>query len=514
MGLFDFLKNINNNDKKNIQEKNNEGIKPSKSFITLSETEIQKDKPKPKRLYELPRPLASFLNDSRYKSSSINKTSADVKAGIIEDFLRKHFITSSLLNIYIGPHHTTLEIKIDASINTRSVSRLSSNMQNVIAAKELIVSDVPERSNTVYITFSNIEPLEVKLIDVINPVIKCSDNELLVSVGKDVLGKQIIGNLREMPHVLIGGTTGSGKSTLLHSFIMSLLLTKKPNELKLILIDPKKVEFNIYQDIPHLLCPVINDVSIATNVFKELAKIVSERYDIFAKVGARNIDEYNYAVKAHNTRNNSNIEIMPYIVVFVDLFADIMKFSGEAVEDYIQRISELSRGCGVHLVLAVQRPSSDVITGNIKANIPSRISFSVASGLDSRIILDQSGAEDLCITGEMLYLPYGTKTPTKVYGPNVSIDEIRKVCNYTKQEQTPKYETRLYKKFNRDSAISDSLYDDVVEFVRVQQKASTSLLQRRFGIGYNRAARLIDTLEDEGVIGPANGMYPRDVLIK
>ncbi len=339
-----------------------------------------------------------------------------------------------------------------------------------------------------------------------------SDSELIFALGKNKSNLPVYCNIVDLPHLLIGGTTGSGKTTCLNSIILSLLLTKKPDQVKLVLVDPKKVEFSLYKDIPHLLWPVIDDSMMAVNMLKKIVVFIENRYDLFASAGVKNIDIYNEQI------GNNCMNHLPRIVIIIDHFSDLMTVTGKDVEQSVRRISELARNAGIHLILSTQRPSSDVLTGTIKSNIPSRISFALPSEIDSKIILDQPGADRLLGNGDMLYYPMGSQVPQRIQGTNVTDSEIRKVVGYVKSQAEPEYEDSYYEFLANSSYLKnnkkDSLYDEVVEFVRVQGKASTSLLQRRFGIGYSRASHLIDALEDNGIIGPANGAKPRDVYIK
>ncbi|MBR3251811.1 MAG: DNA translocase FtsK, partial [Erysipelotrichaceae bacterium] len=406
----------------------------------------------------------------------------------------------------------------------------SDNIKMELAAKDIrIEAPIPGRS-AVGIEIPNVEPVPVRMLDLIRNVPQEKRKlSLLFCLGKDLMGKPVYCDLAKMPHLLIAGATGSGKSVCINSIITSFLLRTNPDDVKLVLVDPKKVEFTPYKDIPHLLWPIIDDPVMASNMLKKVVVIMEERYDAFATVGVRNIDGFNSYVSEYNDNLQSGEEPMnrmPYMVVIIDELADLMAIAGKDVELSIQRITQLARASGIHLIVATQRPSTDVITGLIKSNIPSRISFAVASSIDSRTILDQTGAERLLGNGDMLYYPQGETAPIRMQGVYVTDKEINKITSYVKSQAKPDYEDSYYEfltnmngttvmsanSVNADSM--DSLYDDVVEFVRGQQKASTSLLQRRFGIGYNRAARLIDTLEDRGIIGPANGSKPREVYLK
>ncbi|MBO4358325.1 MAG: DUF87 domain-containing protein [Erysipelotrichaceae bacterium] len=484
--------------------------------------------------YRLPRPYDSFLETSASNSSNVNKTSAAVKAEKVIDILKNFGINAELLNTYIGPSVTKFEIKPDSSVKISRIMNIADNIKMELAAKDIrIEAPIPGRS-AVGIEIPNVEPVPVKMLDLMKnmPNQRSGDDKndyLMFALGKDLMGKAVYCDLAKMPHLLIAGATGSGKSVCINSIIISLLMRTNPNDVKLVLVDPKKVEFTSYKDIPHLLWPIIDDATMASNMLKKVVVIMEERYEAFAAVGVRNISGFNSYVSRYNSSKKSDqapMEKLPYMVVIIDELADLMAIAGKEVEMSIQRITQLARASGIHLIVATQRPSTDVITGLIKSNIPSRISFAVASSIDSRTILDQTGAERLLGNGDMLYYPQGETAPIRLQGVYVTDSEINKVTRYARQQCKPEYEDSYYEFLTNSTGTSvmsansvnadsmDSLYDDVVEFVKLQQKASTSLLQRRFGIGYNRAARLIDTLEDRGVVGPANGSKPREVYLK
>ncbi len=500
---------------------------------TKTEIPVVKPYPAKKRrngVYHLPRPYEEFLDAAVSTSSSTNKTSASIKGEKVIEILHNFGIEAELINTYIGPSVTKFEIKPDSSVKINRIMNISDNIKMELAAKDIrIEAPIPGRS-AVGIEIPNVEPIPVRMIDLMKHFPPYRKNEPLhFALGKDLMGKEVYCDLVRMPHLLIAGATGSGKSVCINSIVISLLMRTKPDEVKMVLVDPKKVEFTSYKDIPHLLWPIIDDATMASNMLKKIVVIMEERYEAFAAAGVRNISLFNDFVEKHNENlkeDESPMEKMPFIVVIIDELADLMAIAGKEVELSIQRITQLARASGIHLIVATQRPSTDVITGLIKSNIPSRISFAVASSIDSRTILDQTGAERLLGNGDMLYYPQGENAPIRMQGVYVTDKEINKITDFVKKEQKPEYEDSYYEfltnmsgttvmnasSVNADSM--DSLYDDVVEFVKMQQKASTSLLQRRFGIGYNRAARLIDTLEDRGVIGPSNGAKPREVYLK
>ena len=498
--------------------------------------DVTSDKPKVLRAkrsnshYHLPKPYEEFLDESKTASSSVNKTSAALKGEKVIEILHNFGIEATLLNTYIGPSVTKFEIKPDSSVKINKIMAISDNIKMELAAKDIrIEAPIPGRS-AVGIEIPNVEPIPVRMLDLIKDVpADKKRQELLFCLGKDLMGKPVYCDLTKMPHLLIAGATGSGKSVCINAIITSFLLRTDPQNVKLVLVDPKKVEFTPYKDIPHLLWPIIDDAQMASNMLKKVVVLMEERYDAFSSAGVRNIEGFNNFVDDYNRNlkeGETPMERLPFMVVIIDELADLMAIAGKDVELSIQRITQLARASGIHLIVATQRPSTDVITGLIKSNIPSRISFAVASSIDSRTILDQTGAERLLGNGDMLYYPQGETAPIRMQGVYVTDGEINRITKYIKQQAKPEYEDSYYEFLTNMSGstvmsassvnadMMDSLYDEVVEFVKAQQKASTSLLQRRFGIGYNRAARLIDTLEDRGVIGPANGSKPREVYLK
>ena len=477
--------------------------------------------------YTLPKSKDMF-EKVEYKTNSINKTSAQVKGEKVIEILKNFDIEADLINTYIGPSVTKFEVKPDSSVKVSKIMNIQDNIKMELAAKNIrIEAPIPGRS-AVGIEIPNVEPVPVRMLDIVNSIPDNKKNsELLFVLGKDLLGTPVFCELNKMPHLLIAGATGSGKSVCINAIITSFLLRTKPNDVKLVLVDPKKVEFTPYKDIPHLMWPIIDDAQMAANMLKRMVTIMEERYELFAEVGVRNIESYNEKVANYIPKEGEKpYEKQPYIVVIIDELADLMTIAKKEVELSIQRITQLARASGIHLIVATQRPSTDVITGLIKSNIPSRISFAVASSIDSRTILDQTGAEKLFGNGDMLYYPQGESVPIRLQGVFVTDKEISNITTYVKSQAKPEYEDSYYEFVNlingtyisrngeSNADTHDSLYDEVVEFVKGQQKASTSLLQRKFGIGYNRAARLIDTLEERGVIGPANGSKPREVYLK
>lgn len=506
------------------QDLSDEEMQPVETKKKQEEIKLSKKPykvPTPKMISQMLDPL---VNDS---ANHENMIAAKEKGELLISILHNFDIDAQLIDTHIGPSVTQFEIKPDASVKVSKILGLADNIKMALAAKDVrIEAPIPGR-NAVGIEIPNVKSTPVKLREIIQNVSdKDKKQPLLFFVGKDLLGQTVTCRLDKMPHLLIAGATGSGKSVCMNTIITSLLLRSDPEDVKMLLIDPKKVEFTPYSRIPHLIGPVINDPTQANNALKCIVQIMDERYNIFAAAGVRNIEVFNEKVKKQNGKKNPDgspaPKKMPYIVVIIDELADLMAVAGKDVEQSIQRITQLARAAGIHLIVATQRPSVDVITGIIKANIPSRIAFAVSSGTDSRTILDHVGAERLLGNGDMLYMPIGASSPMRTQGVFVTDEEVQKITSYVSQ-WTPMYNDKfvLLEGINEGSGIGgvatindDPLFKEVKEYVVEAQKASTSLLQRRFGIGYNRAARMIDALEEAGVIGPAQGSKPRDVYLK
>lgn len=484
-------------------------IKPQQESFKITE-EIEPIQSTIDSNYTLP--ALTLLRPNKNKKSDINEMNANVKGKRLIEVLNQFGIDAELIDIHIGPAVTKFEIKPDSNVKISRINAIQDNIMMELAVKTLrIEAPIPGR-NAVGIEVPNAQMDTVAMLDVIKASDKFRDtSNIQVALGKDLMGDPVVVSLNKMPHLLIAGATGSGKSVCMNSIITSLLLTKTPDELKMVLIDPKKVEFADYESIPHLWTPVISDPQKAASALEVVVTEMESRYERFAEAGVRNISAYNNKVK-----NKADMDWMPWIVVIIDELADLMAVAGKDVEMSIQRITQLARASGIHLIVATQRPSVDVVTGIIKANIPSRIAFAVSSAVDSRTILDSVGAEKLLGQGDMLYLPMGEPNPIRVQGVYVSDDEVSIVSLESKKQASPTYNDAFINIQREGDELGtgqsqDPIYDEVYDFVISQQKASTSLLQRRFKIGYNRAANLIDDLEQMGVIGPANGSKPRTV---
>lgn len=429
--------------------------------------------------------------------------------------LKSFGVSAKVSEVFCGPAVTRYEIQPAAGVKVSRIVSLTDDLALALAAKDIrIEAPIPGKS-AIGIEVPNSEVAVVSLREVLeSPQYQDASAKLTVALGRDISGEPIVADLTKMPHLLVAGATGSGKSVCINGLIMSILFKAKPDEVKLMMVDPKMVELNVYNGIPHLLAPVVTDPRRASVALKKVVAEMERRYTLFAKTGSRNIEMYNQQM----AQNASVLKTspLPYIVVIVDELADLMMVAPGEVEDAICRLAQMARAAGIHLIIATQRPSVDVITGVIKANIPSRIAFGVSSMADSRTILDMGGAEKLLGRGDMLYLPMGASKPTRVQGAFVSDKEVEEVVRFVKEQQEVTYNEEMIPEEVQEEAqpvADDELYDQAVQIVLEAQTASASLLQRRLRIGYTRAARLIDMMEAQGVVGPYEGSKPREVRL-
>ena len=479
--------------------------------------EIEVRKEKEETGYALP-PLSVLEEVLKGSKSNTNAMAAKKQGQKLIEILEEFNIKAELVQIHIGPSVTKFEIKPELGVRVSRISGLQDDIKMALAATDIRIEAPIPGKNAVGIEIPNIDKTAVQMQELMLSIPKDQKNkQLLFCLGKDLMGNSVYGQLDRMPHLLIAGATGSGKSVCVNSIICSLLLRTNPDDVKLILIDPKKVEFTPYNNIPHLLAPVITDGDLANKALKVVVEMMDHRYDLFGLCGVRNITSYNSYLKNHP---EEKLKPLPKIVVVIDELADLMLVSAKEVEQSIQRITQLARAAGIYLVVATQRPSVDVITGVIKSNIPSRIAFAVASSIDSRTILDQSGAERLLGYGDMLYLPNGETVPKRIQGVFIQDEEVNRICEWIKQEAQPQYDDAfiqledLQNQGGQISDCADPLYPEVKRFVVSTRKASTSLIQRKFSVGYARAARLMDVLEENSIIGPARGSKPREILVE
>lgn len=431
---------------------------------------------------------------------------------ILDETLRNFKVRTKVVNVTQGPAVTRFEVHPEPGVKVNKITNLSDDIKLSLAAKDIRIEAPIPGKNTIGIEVPNKTSKPVLLKEILQSnEFKMNKSPLTVALGLDISGKPIVTDLQKMPHGLIAGATGSGKSVCINAMLVSLLYKSAPHQVKLLLIDPKMVELAPYNHIPHLVSPVITDVKAATAALKWAVEEMERRYELFAHTGVRDIARYNEMVKRHDEKSGE----MPYLVIIIDELADLMMVAPGDVEEAICRIAQKARACGIHLILATQRPSVDVITGLIKANIPTRIAFSVSSQVDSRTIIDTNGADKLLGKGDMLFLENGSSKPIRVQGNFVSDDEIEQVVEFVKGEMKPSYMFEQDELIKRSTITNDEdeLFFEACEFVLEHGGASTSSIQRRFRIGYNRAARLIDMMEDQGIISESRGSKPREVLI-
>ncbi len=470
--------------------------------------------------YQLP-PMSILDDPERPKKNNSNQFLINNKQNL-ERVLKDFHITGKVVDIHMGPAVTQFELTVPSGTKVSRIVSINKEIALALAAKDVrIEAPIPGKSTIgIEIPNQSISSVKIKEILVSKQIIN-NKGGIWVALGKDLMGVPKGADLTKMPHLLVAGSTGSGKSVCINSIINSILMRYRPDEVKLVLIDPKKVELSNYNGVPHLMCPVVNDPKKASLTLQKLVVEMDRRYQVFADTGVKKIDDYNDKIDKENDLNGTNVPRMNYIVAIIDELADLMLVASKEVEESIMRITQLARAAGIHLIVATQRPSTDVITGVVKSNIPSRISFAVASYIDSRTILDAPGAEKLLGKGDMLYLPMGENHPIRIQGCFISDDEVRRVIDAVCKEQIAQYdetltklnETPLSELTSNDDA-DEPMYDEIVDFAIQSGKISASLIQRRFRFGYNRAARVIDLLEQRGIIGPANGSKPREVLLK
>jgi len=430
---------------------------------------------------------------------------------ILEETLSDFGVEAKVVDISQGPVVTRYELQPASGVKVHKITSLSDNIALAMKAVSIrIVAPVPGKG-TIGVEVPNTKTSIVYLKELLeSKEYKSSDSKLKLALGKDISGVPLITDLDDMPHLLIAGTTGSGKTVCVNTIITTLLYNASPEELKFIMIDPKKVELALFNNIPHLLAPVVTDNKKAAHILSWVLNEMDRRFSLFTELGVKNISSYKERMKGEK------LPPLPYIVVIIDELHNLMLVAQQEVEATITKIAQLSRAVGIHVIIATQRPSVDVITGVIKANLPARISFKVASKVDSRTVLDMNGAEKLLGRGDMLFIEPGNPKPVRARGGLVSDEEINKVTNFIKAQREPEFEdsiTKIEPKTQYKQFEKDEIYDEAKKLVRQTKQASVSMLQRRLGVGYTRAARLIDMMEDEGVVGPYQGSKPREILI-
>ena len=512
--LFKIFKNLKNLFFKNSIEKKEDLVISKENIVdsAIINKRVQNilpfDENNEKNLRKFSLPEISLLR-SPSKNEKIAKNNEEINEEFLEKVLMDFGVEGKIKKINYGPVVTLNEFEPAAGVKVSKIINLSEDIARNTSSDSARISMIPG-SNTVGIELPNITRENVYLSEVIKDTeFKKKVVKLPIALGKSISGKPIIGDLSTMPHLLIAGTTGSGKSVCINTIILSLLYRHSPDKCKFILIDPKMLELSTYEGIPNLLCPVITEAKKAASVLGWVVKEMENRYKLMTKVGVRNIDGYN---SKHKT-------FMPYIIVIVDEMSDLMLVSGKDIENYIQKLSQMARAAGIHIIMATQRPSVDVITGTIKANFPTRISFQVSSKIDSRTILGEQGAEQLLGKGDMLFMSSANRI-TRIHAPFVTEEEIEKVNNYLRSQAEPEYVQEILEfSEKKDDDLSetnlndkDELYLSAIEIVKNEGKASTSFLQRKLQIGYNRAARIIDMMEEDGIVGKANHVGKREIL--
>ena len=510
------LKNINVKEELNKEEK--EEVKEREKVIT-------------NKSYMLP-PL-SLLNIPKKSKNSTDEEAIEKNIEILERVLKDFNINGKVVEVHIGPAVAQYELEIASGTRVKSILGIDREIALALAKKDVkIQAPIPGKS-TVGIEFANDVSTPVSFYEIISSklMLNSPEKKLMVPLGKSIMGDIGVCEVNKMPHMLIAGTTGSGKSVCVNGIICSILMRARPDEVKLVMVDPKVVELSVYNGIPHLMCPVVTDPKRAAVALAKMVNEMERRYEIFSESKTKSIETYNAYIEKYNSEHKDEEyqkQKLPYIVIIIDELADLMMVAAKEVEDSILRITQKARAAGIHLIVATQRPSTEVITGLIKANIPSRISFAVGSGIDSRTILDQTGAEKLLGKGDMLFLPIGVNSPTRIQGSFITDDEIKKIIDFTVEQQKAQYDDSMMNLDAVDTSSNssgladmsgttdedDPLYNDIVQFVIDTQKASASLIQRKFKLGYNRAARIVDLLEERGIIGPQNGSKPREVLVQ
>lgn len=471
-------------------------------------------------------PPISLLNKPVKTTGKDNENAIKNNVPILIQVLKDFGIEAHFVDSHVGPSVTQYELEIKAGTKVSKILSLNREIALALAAKDVRIQAPIPGKNTIGIELPNKNVSMVSVREILTSVPTAKSNSKLLAVlGKDIMGSPQWMEINKTPHLLVAGSTGSGKSVCINSILASILMRSKPAEVKLVLVDPKKVELSIYNGVPHLLAPVVTDPKRANIALKRIVAEMERRYDVFEESKTKNIESYNAYIDKKNEGlpNEQKEKHMPFIVVIIDELADLMLVAAKEVEDSIMRITQMARAAGIHLIVATQRPSTDVITGVVKANIPSRISFAVSSGIDSRTILDMVGAEKLLGKGDMLFLPQGTNVPLRIQGTFISEDETKAIVDYVCNQQKAHYDETLLMDDEEKGATTmvdskddydEPLYNEIVDFVVQQGKASASLLQRRFRLGYNRAARCIDLLEERGIVGPQNGSKPREVLVK
>lgn len=517
-----------NEDEQNLDEElESEPVKESKTS-TINGIEILNEVAENKKLLdqiergkvEKPKdfvlPPLKFLNDPPKRSHNVNEAEIDQQISNLLDKLRKFKIDGDVVRTYTGPIVTTFEFRPAPHIKVSKILTLQDDLAMALKAQTIrIQAPIPGKDVVgIEVPNQNLETIYLKEI-LESEIFKNASSPLTMALGKDIVGAPFVTDLKKLPHLLIAGTTGSGKSVGINAMLLSLLYRNSPRTLRLMMIDPKMLEFSIYNDIPHLLTPVITEAKKAITALANMVAEMERRYKIMSQTRTKNIESYNEKMKSEGG------EQFPYIVVIIDELADLMMTSGKDVELYIGRLAQMARASGIHLIVATQRPSVDVVTGLIKANLPSRISYRVGQRIDSKVILDQMGAESLLGRGDMLFTPPGSPGVIRLHAPFASEKEIETIVNFLKEQQEVIYDEKFLVEEGSSGSVAagslgedelDELYEEAKEIILSEQKTSISYLQRRLKIGYNKAANIIEQMEKMGVLSPVNAKGQREIL--
>ena len=481
------------------------------------------------------KPPIDLLDVPKNKGNKANSTEViNQNTKTIERVFNDFGMMAKVVEVHVGPAVTQYEMTLQRGTKVNKVLSISREIALALAAKEVRIEAPIPGKNTVGIEVPNQNIIPVSMREIMDAMVKnqkLEDSKLAAPLGRDIMGNVKYVEINKTPHMLVAGATGSGKSVCINNIILSIIMRTTPDEVKMVLVDPKKVEFNVYDGIPHLLTPVVTDPKKASAALQKIVVMMDDRYETFKNSGTKNIQTYNeYVEKELKKKPDCGLRKMPFILVIIDELADLMLVAAKEVEESIMRITQLARAAGIHLIVATQRPSTDIITGVVKSNIPTRVSFAVSSSIDSRTILDMTGAEKLLGKGDMLYKPMDDNAPTRIQGSFVSDDEIARVVDFIKERSHgPRYSDdfdRINSPASSEEGGSSSgggyseedkkdvLYDEILNYAIRMGQISASLIQRKYSIGYNRAARIMDLFEERGIVGPAKGSKPRDVLVK
>jgi len=466
-------------------------------------------------------PSINLLDNFKEKLSSADDENLNMQSKLLEKKLEDFNVNGKVVAVSPGPVITTFEYEPAPGVKINKIVNLTDDLALALRAISIrIVAPIPGKA-AIGIELPNTSRELVRFRGIVaSSAFEKSKSKLTICLGRDIVGNPVVAELDKMPHLLIAGATGTGKSVALNAMICSLLYKSIPDEVKLIMIDPKRIELSSYDGIPHLITPVVTDIKKATNALFWAVREMERRYELLSEKKSRNLRQYNQKIeKEKNSDEDQPLEKLPYIVIVIDELADLMMSASRNVEVALTRLAQMARAAGIHLILATQRPSVDVLTGIIKANFPTRLTFQVSSKTDSRTIIDTNGAENLLGDGDMLFLPPGTAKLQRIHGAFISEEELSRIIGFLKNQKKPEYDQTILKAPPKEEEESDTTeyderYDDAVALITKTGQASISMIQRHLRVGYNRAARMIETMEKEGIVGPSDGAKPREVLVK